>query len=613
MKTIIIGFDAFDPHRFERLHEQGRLPHLSSLVEQGGYARFGVSDPPQSEVSWTSIATGLDAGGHGIFDFVHRDPDSYTPYVSLLPTKRGLMGTQFTPPHEARTIFQYAVEQGYPATSLWWPATFPARLDSPVRTVPGLGTPDILGRLGAGHFFTPDSAFAVEDYKTHINILNSRGERSFQGFIHGPLQKAGAGAKQAGLNFRVEWEDDDRAILRIQDQTIPLVRGEWSPFLHLRFRVRLGMSVHALTRAMLSEHPAAPGIYFLPLQIHPLHSPWPYSQPKSLSKQLWNQAGPYLSLGWPQDTTGLEEGFLSDEAFLDLCESVMLSRKRAFLHQLSEFKEGLLAVVFDSLDRVQHMFWKDRPDIIDLWYEKLDALFGGSFERIQDLHSSSARVLVVSDHGFTEFDFKAHLNRWLIEEGFLHPKQEAEKRSLEIVDWSRTKAYALGLNSVYLNLERRERQGIVVEQERRAVVGDLRARLLAWKGPGGRNVVSAVLDRDEAFDGPMAEFGPDLLVGYARGFRASAQTGLGRWGEPSIERNTDHWSGDHCVHAELVPGVVFSTHPLEDRPNPTYREFPELVLGQRMEGMPPGKQKPPEFSDEDRDVLEERLKDLGYL
>ncbi|MFN2144365.1 MAG: alkaline phosphatase family protein [Anaerolineales bacterium] len=83
MKTIIVGLDAFDPKYFEALHEKGKTPHLSKYVERNGYSRFKISNPAQSEVSWTSIATGLNPGGHGMFDFVHRNPKNYSINVSL--------------------------------------------------------------------------------------------------------------------------------------------------------------------------------------------------------------------------------------------------------------------------------------------------------------------------------------------------------------------------------------------------------------------------------------------------------------------------------------------------------------------------------------------------
>ena len=90
MRVVIIGLDAFEPRRFERLYEEGRLPNLARYVDVNAYARFAVSNPPQSEVSWTSIATGLNPGGHGMFDFVHRNPANYALNVSLLPTKSGI-------------------------------------------------------------------------------------------------------------------------------------------------------------------------------------------------------------------------------------------------------------------------------------------------------------------------------------------------------------------------------------------------------------------------------------------------------------------------------------------------------------------------------------------
>jgi predicted AlkP superfamily phosphohydrolase/phosphomutase len=150
MHTLIIGLDAFDPGIVERMFEAGKLPNLNKYARNNGYARFEVTNPQQSEISWTSIATGLNPGGHGMFDFVHRDPASYALNVSLLPTKRTVLGTSFAHPHNAPTIFDQAAQEGYPATALWWPATFPAHLESPVQNIPGLGTPDVMGRLGVG-------------------------------------------------------------------------------------------------------------------------------------------------------------------------------------------------------------------------------------------------------------------------------------------------------------------------------------------------------------------------------------------------------------------------------------------------------------------------------
>ena len=186
LKTIIVGFDAFDAGFAEGYFEQGKLPHLGQLAEAGKYRRFEVANPPQSEVSWTSIATGLNPGGHGLFDFVHRNPKSYNLTVSLLPMQTTALGTQFVPPYNTYTIFDDAVEEGYPATVMWWPAMFPARYESPVRVFPGLGVPDIQGRLGVGTCFSTDPDWKTDRRKSDHEILESKGSGRYEGSYGDP-------------------------------------------------------------------------------------------------------------------------------------------------------------------------------------------------------------------------------------------------------------------------------------------------------------------------------------------------------------------------------------------------------------------------------------------
>lgn len=613
MKTLIIGLDAFDPQVFEKLNDQGGMPHLARLAGAGGYSRLSISNPAQSEVSWTSIATGVNPGAHGLFDFVHRDPQTYTLTVSLLPTESGLFGTQFVPPHGARTLFEQATRRGYPATSLWWPATFPARIESPVRTLPGLGAPDILGRLGVGSVYTTDPELGKEGFKTSVELLDTLGKDRYASSLRGPSQKKrGDGTKEATEGFVLEIRDESSAQLAFGNQKLELRKGEWTPILQISFKMGLLMRVHAITRAILTHTLPEPRLYFLPLQIHPLHSPWRYASPKSFASETWNSVGPYLTLGWPQDTTGLEEGWIDDGQFLSLCESIVERREQIAEFHLRRFREGVFAAVFDTLDRVQHMFWRDRPDVIERWYARLDSTVGRLQEALREAGQKDTRVLVMSDHGFSRFDYKVHLNRWLVEHGYLSNGSSLEADGLRRVSWAESKAYAVGLNSIYLNLQNREGKGSVPPSERERLSFELRTDLLDWKGPDGRPVVQQVWLQEEAFQGPLAEYGPDLVVGFSPGYRASQQTGLGGWREQAVEPNTDHWGADHCIDPEAVPGVLFSSSGLQNHPSPSYQDIPILAIGTPVDpnAAPPP---PPRMSDEDQEVLEERLKSLGYL
>jgi predicted AlkP superfamily phosphohydrolase/phosphomutase len=612
MHTLIIGLDAFDPGITERMFAAGKLPNLRKFLHNDGYSRFAVANPPQSEISWTSIATGLNPGGHGMFDFVHRDPASYALNVSLLPTKKSVLGSGFTFPHNAPTIFSQAVNEGFPATALWWPATFPAHLDSPVQNIPGLGTPDILGRLGVGAAYLVDPAAKDEKRKTPVEALKRTGKDRYSGLLRGPAQQKGQQFQEVSLEFQLDVLDDQSARLTVGKESLTLTRGKWSPIFAVVFKVGFLMNLYAITRVVMNQVKPEPTLYFLPLQIHPLHSAWAYATPPQFVRKTWETCGSFLSLGWPQDTTGLEEQWITDDQFLQLCDSIFRTRRNILLYHLKSFREGLFANVFDSLDRIQHMFLRDRPDVIERWYQKFDEVVGLSSQLVESKGWKDLRLIVVSDHGFTAFDHKFHLNRWLLERGYLALKPGQVEHNLHAVDWSRTSAFGVGLNSLYLNLQGRESQGSVSADRREALSEEIRAGLLALHGPDGREAVQQVSTQKEAFEGSLAAYGPDLLVGYAPGYRASAQTGLGGWEDRLFEPNTDHWGADHCIAPQAVPGVLFCNQGLANFPNPSYRDIPALSIGKNVESK--GEIKPPPTSgNEDQQIVEERLKSLGYL
>lgn len=613
MQTVILGFDAFDPGIFERLIEQGRLPHLGEYVAANNYARFSVSNPPQSEVSWTSIATGADPGVHGMFDFVHRDPSSYALIPSLLLTKTDLIGTQFIPAYTTRTLFEQATLKGFPATVLWWPATFPARLEIPVQTLPGLGTPDIQGRLGVGAAYSLDRDQANARFKTPVELFQKRGSGSYSGALRGPVQKTRAGSQETTVDFRLDMNGPDGGRLSFGKSSLDLAKGQWSPIFEIPFKAGFLVSIRAITRVILTQGEPEPRLYFLPLQIHPLHSPWRYATPPGFVRETWNGYGPFLTLGWPQDTTGLEEGWINDDQFIALCRSIDQTREQIFFHHLGKFREGVLANVFDTLDRVQHMYLQDRPDVVETWYLHLDALVGKVQAELGKPGQDKTRLLILSDHGFARFDYKVHLNRWLIENGYLWLQDEQPEMDLRHVNWQRSRAYAIGLNSMYLNLQGREGQGSVSPGEVERLRQEIRQNLLAWRGPDGCPVVQQVYFREEAFSGPLLAHSPDLVVGYAPGYRASAQTGLGKWENSSLEPNNDHWHSDHCIDPQAVPGVLFANSGLSSFPQPSFRDIPFLATGMALAHGDRASRIPPHSGDEDEKTIEERLKGLGYL
>ena len=609
IRTILVGFDSFDPNIFNQLAGNGKLPNLAHFAEKGGYARLEFSSPPQTEVSWTSIASGTDPGGHGIFDFVHRNPTNYAPYVSLLPSKKGLFGDEFARPFNTKTIFDEAANQGYQATALWWPALFPANPASPVRTIPGLGTPDIRGQLGVGTFFTVDPQ--IKKRKNQVGLLVAQDGGRYIGEIPGPVLKNRSGVNTLKIPLIIDLLDHQSVRITIAGKSLELKKGNWSPILEIKFKAGPFFYIHAITRVILTELKPTLSLYFLPIQIHPMHPTWRYGNPPGFIKQSWNNGGSFLSLGWPQDTNGLEENCITDEQFLALCKSIDTEREVVLTAHLNQFKSGLLGIVFDSLDRVQHMFRRDRPDIVEQWYIHLDNMVGRIFSRLEKVGTGKAQFYVLSDHGFSDFRYKVNLNYWLIKNGYMALKNDDGAADFSNVNWKQTKAYAVGLNSLYLNIAGREGLGSVTADRIEPLLEKLMQELSHWYGPDDRVVMKRVIPKHEAFSGPLVRFGPDVVLGYSSGYRASSETGLGKWNDSYFEINHDHWGADHCVDASEVPGIIIGTRDLQNFPNPSYRDIPFLTIGKHLDQ---SHVKPPSISSgESQKELEERLKGLGYL
>jgi hypothetical protein len=167
------------------------------------------------------------------------------------------------------------------------------------------------------------------------------------------------------------------------------------------------------------------------------------------------------------------------------------------------------------------------------------------------------------------------------------------------------------LNSLYLNVAGREGQGIVEAAGLEQLLNELKIKLLDWQAPDGRKVVSKVGLKHEVFNGPYSRLGPDLVVGYAPGFRASSETGLGKFLESALEKNDGHWGADHCIDPTAVPGVLFANRDLRDMPGLSFRDIPFLAIGKHLDH---SYIKPPsQMGSKGQKDIEERLKGLGYL
>jgi predicted AlkP superfamily phosphohydrolase/phosphomutase len=347
--------------------------------------------------------------------------------------------------------------------------------------------------------------------------------------------------------------------IAIQGRSYPLVPGEYTPWIRLKFGRARGIVRFLLNRSAGAADvrpESAIDLYATPVQIDPESPALPISHPRFYAIYLAKLLGTYATLGLAEDTWALNEGAIGEEAFLRQAELIQKEREAMFFSALERTPRGVLACVFDTTDRVQHMF-HDRADIIEPLYRDMDRIVGRTLDHVD----GGTALFVLSDHGFCAFRRGVNLNAWLLREGYLSLDAglASSGEYLEGIDWAKTSAYAFGLGGVYLNLRGREARGIVKDEESDGLLVELVRKLTGLVDEKtGETAIRSVYRASDIYRGPYLDAAPDLIVGYARGYRASWDAAAGKVSTAIFEDNRKAWHGDHCVDPPLVPGVLFS-------------------------------------------------------
>lgn len=560
-KVIILGFDGLDPRILENLMVQGEVPHFTSLAQSGYFSPLKTMAPPQSPVVWATLATGVNPAEHGIYDFLTKDPGAYTPRLSFL--RQGKLG--YCRPFAVRTFWEVAGDQGISATIIKWPLTFPA---TPVNgsLLSGLGTPDIRGTLGKYTYITSRDLAEEKKYKGTI-IKVTRGSGRIHTRIPGPAQISFSGVKEASSELEIE-VGENSIQCQVGGETFSLQNRTWSPWIAMTFKVGFLRTVTGIARFYLDAVQPELNLYVTPINFSNDTKSPPISYPSVYGKEIAEIIGPYATLGLAEDNNALNDELIDEKAFIAGCELLMQEREKTFYHILDRFQEGIMAVVFDTADRLQHMLWRyldprhprheeqnasKFAGVVSDYYRRMDRLLGLTLAK----EDKDTLVIVCSDHGFTHYRRSVHLNTWLQQNGFL-TLEEGKSRGeslFEGVDWSATQAFAFGLNSIFLNVKHREAQGLVAPSQVPALKDEL-IRRLSDLTDDGTPVVKEVYNTGEHYGRAPVGQAPDLIIGYQEGYRNSWQTAVGETPDSEVlEDNRLKWSGDHCCDPELVPGI----------------------------------------------------------
>ena len=570
-KVVVIGLDGFEPKIAEPLLAAGALPNLAKLRALGGYARLATTYPAQTPVAWSTFATGVNPGGHGIFDFIRRDPKTYLPDFSL---NRYEQKNAFTPPkavnlRRGTPLWELLSAAGLESTIVRCPCTCPPDTIRG-RMLSGMGVPDIRGGLGTSTFYTTDED-AVAQESENVVTVRPNGSDGIATHIVGPRNPKTRSDFHCDITIHVD-AAAKKVVVRSdgQPKALEVREGEWSDWLKVKFKTGLLQSVKGTLRFYLVRLEPVFELYASPVNFDPEAPMFPISAPPEYSKELAAKLGTFYTSGMVEDHGGLNNGRFGEAAYLDQCTRVLHEREQMMLYELGRLQAGLFFCLFDTPDRLQHMFWRfQEPGVADVpahlagaiteHYRACDAIVGTAMQHIDD----QTLFVVLSDHGMNSFQRGVHLNTWLHDQGLLvlqdgiAPGDEAGD-FLRHVDWTRTRAYALGLGGVYLNLKGREGRGIVDDAEAATLKEAIVNGLTGFGDPvRGKVAVRGVVTREQVYSGAYVNEAPDLLVNFAEGYRASWATALGGVPSGHLEDNVKKWAGDHIMDPCLVPGVLF--------------------------------------------------------
>jgi len=607
-RVVILGLDGLDYELTTRLMQEGRLPGLSRLAKMGGFSALGTAIPAQSPVAWSDFITGMDAGGHGIFDFIHREPATMQPYLSTSRTNPPgqvlrlggwqfpLSGGEVELLRRGRAFWEILEEHGIPTTILRIPANFPPS-GTASRELSGMGTPDILGGYGTFSYYTTDRLAFLGQQIAGGNVYRVEVEDGVaRALLYGPDHPLKITPEKLVADFTVALDPDRPAVkLTVGDEVRLLQEGEWSDWVPVAFDLMPTQSVPVEARFYLKQVRPQLALYVSPLNFDPMAPALPISNPASYAAELARATGRYYTQGMPENTGALSAGVFTPEEFLAQAKIAGREVLDQFPYVLRQFDRGLLFYYEGNTDLISHMMWrpldpghprydlvKDPPyaDVVPSAYEDADRLVTYALDHMGE----DTLLIAMSDHGFTSWRRTFHLNAWLHQNGYLAVRDESLPSGMELlanVDWAGTRAYGFGLNGLYVNLRGREKHGIVPPSEREALLAEIKAKLEATIDPWNEEPsVAHVYLRDDTFsDGGQREIGPDAVIGWAKGTRGADSSALGEIEREVLTDNDKPWSGDHEMDTAAVPGILATSRPLK-RPARNLRELNASVLAE---------------------------------
>lgn len=567
-KVIVLGIDGFDPNIADFLMQQNKLPNFTKLRDTGYYSKLQTITPVMSPVIWTSIATGQNPGKTNIMEFMRFDREKMLPFLTIIDESRTITGVKYSSPIKGTPIWDSTSNADVWTSIIHWPVTFPASKING-ESLSGMGVTDVRGFMNGYLRYTNKNINEAEmgaDRVVKVEPISGQIEAEIQG----PAKTTNNGYVAESFSVKIN-KDGNSATFTIQDTDYEIKKQEWSGWIKVKFKQGFGKNTNAILKIYAENFTPEFDMFVTSVQFDPALPAMPISYPEDFSKTLDADIGKFYTLGMPEDTKAVNDRNLSTEALIAQVDEIGYEREKMLWRELDILNKkdsGLMMIVFDEFDRLNHILYSEEvvvennqiksvgPNIEKIYIEK-DRMIGELLEKI----NNDTALMIMSDHGFKHFTKAVNLNKWLYDNGYLVLKNGVKPKDAaslyKDVDWTKTRAYSYGYISINLNIEGREKNGIVSEANKINLIKEIRNKLSDFSD-GENKVIKNTYLKSDIYSGTYIDNAADILVGFDVPYRSDWESPIGDFADDAVADNTRPWHADHMYDAGLVSGVLFT-------------------------------------------------------
>lgn len=545
-KVLFLGLDAAMPDLIQKFVQEGYMPHVKRIMEQGIFSRLETVFPPLTAAAWTAIVSGAGAGTNGVPSLMVKHSGEALDHWHTSFDRNEVL---------CETLWDVAKREGKKTALINWPVTFP---------MGGITQEDGVQLAGSlnppfRYFYMPlwdcASSAVFSNRQLKCNQIPGRAvqvsSRRAQGWKNLPMSYLHPlefeitipptyieGYRMQVLIYASKKDGYDKILIAEEKDASKAIAdlfvGDYGPWIEKNFKAR-DYERKGRFRFQILEL-SKDGKNFKLYQ-SALNTAETYSIPEKLTQEVEKVAGAYMEV---DDPWAFMDGWMDDSLYLEQLKLHADWWGNATSYVLKNYSWDLGFSWVGTIDHIEHVLyggiepkarvfepqkeewcWK----MIRTVYQQVDENIGKILESIS---LDETYVILISDHGMTHLDWNPYVKEHLSRAGLLEYVLDlsTDDPSNLKINWSHTKCHPLEPchAHIFINLKGRDPQGSVEPEDYKKVQQEIIKALYDMKDPEtGESVVALAVTKEEAgtlgiFDGPGYDRCGDVIYAWKPGY-----------------------------------------------------------------------------------------------